>query len=128
MDSAIGVKIRKVREIKNLRQSYMANKLSISQSTYSDIESGKLSINNERLKEIATILEVAPEVIEGFSDQVVFNSCVQSGYINTNYINPIEKIDDLYNEVINGLKEQVQTLNEVIITKNEIIEVLKNLK
>ncbi len=106
----------------------MANKLSISQSTYSDIESGKLIINHERLIEFAAILEVSPEVIEGFSDQVIFKACIQSGYINTNYINPIEKIDELYNEVIRGLKEQIQTLNEGIITKNEFIYVLKSRK
>ncbi len=126
MDALIGVKIRKVRELKNFRQNYVADKLSISQSTYSDIENGKVIINSERLQEIADILEVTSELIEGFSDQVVFNSCSQSGYYNTYHINPVEKIDELYNEVINGLKNQIQTLQNNISTKDEIIQILKN--
>ena len=114
MDQAIGIKIRKIREIKNLSQSYLADKLSVSQSAYSDLENGKIRVTQQKLKEIADILEVTPEVIEGYSDSVIFNSCTQSGYINNNYINPIEKIDELYNEVITQYKERIKTLEEFI--------------
>ncbi len=121
MDKAIGLKIRKVREIKNFSQEYVANKLSISQSAYSNIENGKTSITNENLTAIATVLDVTPEVIEGFNDQVVFNSCSQSGYINTNNItNPIEKIESLYEEVISQLKERIRNLEEIIALKDSL--------
>ena len=80
MDTVIGYKIRKVREIKNLSQSYMADKLSISQSSYSDIENCKTKISEEKLNEIARVLEVDSETIKNFNDQVVFNACSQSGY------------------------------------------------
>lgn len=121
MDKTIGLKIRKVREIKNFSQEYVANKLSISQSAYSNIENGKTSITNENLTDIATILDVTPEVIEGFNDQVVFNSCSQSGYINTNNItNPVEKIENLYEEVISQLKERISNLEEIIALKDSL--------
>jgi len=128
MDKMIGFKIRKVREIKDITQSFVANKLSLSQSTYSDIENGKSVVTSKMLEQIATILKVTPEVIEGFSDTVVFNSCTQSGYINTNNINPLEKIDQLYNEIIEGLKNQVITLKETIVAKDKVIALLEGHK
>jgi len=128
MDKMIGFKIRKVREIKDITQSFVANKLSLSQSTYSDIENGKSVVTSKMLEQIATILKVTPEVIEGFSDTVVFNSCTQSGYINTNNINPLEKIDQLYNEIIEGLKNQVITLKETIVAKDKVIVLLEEHK
>lgn len=98
----------------------MANKLSISQSAYSNIENGKTVVTSDYLDRIADILEVTPEVIEGFNDQVVFNSCVQSGFSNTyNITNPIEKIEALYEEVIQQLKERIRSLEEIIALKDQ---------
>ncbi|HNS41997.1 MAG TPA: helix-turn-helix transcriptional regulator [Taishania sp.] len=119
MDKLIGKKIRKVREIKNFSQEYVANKLSISQSAYSNIENGKTLISEKSLNSIAKILEVTPEIIQGYNDQVIFNSCIQSGYVNTNNINnPIDKIESLYEEIIKQLKERIHILDEIIKLKN----------
>lgn len=115
MDVSLGLNIRKIRELKDFSQQYIADKLSISQSSYSDIENGKVLLSEKRLEEIASVLEVSPEVIKGFSEQVIFNSCVQSGYINTNNIqNPLEKQEELYEEIIFQLKERIKVLEERI--------------
>lgn len=53
-----GENIRIIREIKGFKQDYMALMLDISQSGYAKIESGKSSINIERLHQIAKVLEV----------------------------------------------------------------------
>lgn len=119
MDKAIGLKIRKVREIKSFSQEYVANKLSVSQSAYSNIENGKTPVTSENLKTIAEILEVTPEVIEGFNDQVVFNSCSQSGQFNTYNISTLEK-DELFQEVITQLKERIRNLEEIIALKDSL--------
>lgn len=119
MDKAIGLKIRKVREIKSFSQEYVANKLSISQSAYSNIENGKTPITDENLNTIASILEVNPEVIKGFNDQVVFNSCSQSGQFNTYISNPVEKVEQLYEEVVLQLKERIRHLEEIIALMNK---------
>lgn len=126
MDKLIGFKIRKVREIKNFSQDYVADKLLISQSTYSDIENGKQDISKEKLKRIATILEVTPEIIENFSEHVIFNSCSQSCVSNTyNITNPIEKINELHKELIEQLKERIKTLQDNLKSKDELIQLLK---
>lgn len=121
MDTVIGYKIRKVREIKNLSQSYMADKLSISQSSYSDIENCKTKISEEKLNEIARVLEVDSETIKNFNDQVVFNACSQSGYYNTNNITSTAKIEELYKEIIKSKDEQILQLQEQLLSlKNEL--------
>ena len=121
------MKVRKIREIKNVSQSYLADKLSISQSAYSDLENGKTRITEQKLKEIAAILKVTPEIIEGYSDSVVFNSCTQSGNKNILYLDPLEKIDKLYNQLIEQQSNQIKALEETIRVKNKLIEVLENL-
>lgn len=121
MDKSIGLKIRKVREIKNFNQSYVADKLSISQSAYSDLENGKVRVTEKKLQEIANVLEVTPEIIEGFSDSVIFNSCSQSGQYNTYNIKEIQK-EELYNEVVFQLKERIKNLEEIVLLKDKLLK------
>ncbi|GAA0876479.1 hypothetical protein GCM10009118_28890 [Wandonia haliotis] len=127
MDHTIGLKIRKVRELKNFSQQYVADKLSVSQGYYSDIENCKTNISEERLNEISNILDVNPDAIKSFNDQVVFNSCSQSGYLNT-YNIPFDKIDKLYEEIIRSHEQRIEDLQKVIEAKNQIIELLEKRK
>lgn len=55
---AITLNIRKVRELRNYTQDYLAAKLCISQNAYSKIELGYSNITLVRLIHIAEILEV----------------------------------------------------------------------
>lgn len=100
----------------------------MNQSTYSDIENGVISISEEKLMRIADALEVSREVIEWFNDQVIFNSCVQSGYVNTNHINPIEKIQQLHDELDVQFKSEIDILKDTIKAKDDLIEMLKTQK
>lgn len=54
----IGELIRIQRVIKGYSQEYVANRLDISQSAYSNLESGNTKVSAERLVEIADVLEV----------------------------------------------------------------------
>lgn len=125
MDSVVGYKIRKIREIKNFSQKYMADKLSISQSFYSDIENCKTEISNEKLEEIARILEVNSDTIKNFNDQVIFNTCSQSGYYNTNNIFSIEKIEALYKEISKVKDEHILQLQNIIQSLKEEIDFIR---
>ena len=70
----IGDKIKKVRELKNYTQEYMAEQLDISQAAYSKLEHGTIKVSSEKLAEIARILGVSPEDIATFDSQKYFNS------------------------------------------------------
>lgn len=55
---AIAANIRRIRELKNYTQDYLAAKLGISQNAYSKIELGYSNITLSRLFNIAEILEI----------------------------------------------------------------------
>lgn len=117
-NNAIGIKIRKIREIKSFSQEYVANKLSISQSAYSNIENEKTPVTAKNLEQIAAILEVTPEIIKGFNDQMVFESCSQSVFLQATGISKPEK-ETLYLELIQQLKERIRSLEEIIALKDQ---------
>ncbi len=53
-------KIKRLRELRNYTQEYMAGRLGISQRGYSKIESGKSTLSVQRLRQIAEALECNP--------------------------------------------------------------------
>lgn len=57
----------------------------------------------------------------------MFNSCSQSGYLNTHNI-PFDKIDKLYEEIIRSHEQRIEDLQKVIEAKNQIIELLEKRK
>lgn len=61
----IGKKIRKIRELKNLKQEFIASELNMSIRGYSKIENEETQITINRLVEIANVLDVDPlEIIQ----------------------------------------------------------------
>ncbi|MCF2221004.1 helix-turn-helix transcriptional regulator [Chryseobacterium sp. PS-8] len=70
----IGNKIKNIRELKNLTQEYVAEKLDISQAAYSKLESGETKVSKEKLAQIAEALEVTPEDIKSFDSKKYFNN------------------------------------------------------
>ncbi len=80
----------------------MAEKLGISQAAYSDLENGKIKITEEKLKQIANILEVEETAIRNFNDTLILNSGLHSGcyWYSNNNIQPNEKIQELYEVLI----------------------------
>jgi len=72
--TTLGTKIKKVREIKNMTQQHVADRLQIGQSQYSRIESNSLNCSDELLVQIAEILEVEKEDIENFDEQYLFTN------------------------------------------------------
>jgi len=66
--------IRKMRELRNFTQDYMATQLGITQAGYSKIESGTTDISFSKIEEIAGILSVTPADLVAFDSQKYFNS------------------------------------------------------
>jgi transcriptional regulator with XRE-family HTH domain len=65
---------QKIREIKGYSQEYVANRLNMSQNSYSKIELEQTRLNIERLNEIAGVFEISPNEILNFDDSYLFKS------------------------------------------------------
>ncbi len=61
--TTLGTKIKKIRELRNLTQDHMADKLGISQSAYSKLETDETTISQERLVQIAKALDITVQDI-----------------------------------------------------------------
>ena len=79
MIMGIGHKLRRIREIKNYSQDYIAQKLDISAKAYSKIENEETRLSVDRLYQLADILEVKPEDLLNFDEKVVIHSISNSG-------------------------------------------------
>ncbi len=104
------LKIKQIRELKNITQDYIAKELEISTRAYSKIETGETQLTINRLNQISKILHIDPIEILGFDEKQIFNECKQDGYIGINHINMPDKLINQYEETIKALKEQIELL------------------
>jgi transcriptional regulator with XRE-family HTH domain len=104
------LKIKQIRELKNLTQDSVAVKLDLSTRAYSKIETGETQLTINRLNEISAIFEIDPMEILGFDDKQVFNINNSTGNNGYNNIYFPEKLVQQYEETIQALKEQIQLL------------------
>jgi len=110
----LGQKIKKLRELKNLSQSYVADKLNISQGNFSKIENSNSDIPYSKLEELATILGLTVEEILGFNEKMIFNlknNKLANGLV-INQISANEK--KLYEDYIESLKIENTYLKSMI--------------
>ncbi|KAF5062790.1 helix-turn-helix protein [anaerobic digester metagenome] len=113
-------KIRKVRELRNFSQEYMAIQLGISQVAYSKIETGLTRLDLKRLEKIAETLDIDPFTLMSFDDKYIFNNHGinnqggnQSGTIVNHYhAEKNEKL--LLIERVEKVEHEITKLNEKI--------------
>jgi transcriptional regulator with XRE-family HTH domain len=108
------IKIKQIRELKNLTQEYVATQLDLTTRAYSKIESGETQLTINRLNEISKILGIEPMEVLGFDDRQVFNNCKQEGNIGINHINVPEKLIQQYEKTIQILEDEVSLLKSLI--------------
>ncbi len=118
----IGRNIRRLREIKNVKQESLAYSLSFSQQKISKLEQME-SIDESTLGRIADALELSVEVIKNFDQENVINSCFavpQQAYHSApnQDFNAIEKIIELYERLIASEKEKNAILSSKIAWMN----------
>jgi transcriptional regulator with XRE-family HTH domain len=115
----IGHKIKNIRELKNLTQEYMAEKLDISQAAYSKLEKGEIKISDEKLVQISNVLEVRPDDIKSFDSQKYFNSVSN---VEGDYSGIYVYIGGTDSELVKKLHEDKITLLEELLKhhKNEL--------
>ncbi|TAE45679.1 MAG: XRE family transcriptional regulator [Cytophagia bacterium] len=108
----IGTKIKKVRELRNFTQDYVAEKLEMTQAGYSKIEQGIVDVPYSRLEQIAKVLNIKIEDIISFDEKVLItnqlnnHANITNGYILGDKLvleyvekNYLSRIDDLTKQV-----------------------------
>lgn len=108
------IKIKQIRELKNLTQEYVAQQLGLSTRAYSKIETGETQLTINRLNEISAILEVQPMEVLEFNDKKIFNINHSTGNNGYNNIIYSEKLIQQYEETIQALKEQIAVMKLLI--------------
>lgn len=122
----IGNKIHKVRELKNITAKDMADRLDMTLSGYQRIERDEVSINIERLLEIAGIFEMKPDELLTFDEKMVFNNYGEKAtQIGTNINNYPEKFEQLHEEKTKLLEDKVKLQEEMIEMLKEKIKGLE---
>jgi transcriptional regulator with XRE-family HTH domain len=111
----IGNKIKKVRELRNYTQDYMAEKLNMSQAGYSKIERDEVDVNFEKIERISEILGITPSALVGFDEKYVFHNYSQTtNSFGINQDAGFNQARQLYEEQILLLKDKIKYLEEKI--------------
>jgi transcriptional regulator with XRE-family HTH domain len=116
----IGDKLKRIRDIKGLKQEDIAALLKITPQAYSKVERNETKLDTDRLEEIAKIFNMTVDEIQQFDDKNLFvnnlQECKESITINniTNHYNSDQTIIDSllqqHKEMIASLKDEIQFL------------------
>lgn len=128
---SIGKKVERIRKFRGIKQEYVANKLSISQKQYSNIEQQD-EIEEQLLEQIAEILGVTADAIKNFDDDKIVY------YINSTHLHDF-KIEVHGNTMsdnalgsINGQqfnsKEIISELIDRLVKSQQELDSFKNSK
>lgn len=109
----LGDKIKKLRELKNYTQQYLADELGISLSGYGKIERDQTEITLSRLMQIAEILDVDLFTLIQFNGDSFFKSTKNSSS-NSDLDGVKVSYSDWANELIEKYKEENGYLKELV--------------
>ena len=122
----IGRNISRIRELKGMKQDALAYAIGLSQQTISSIETSE-TVDKEKLEKIAEALGVTVEAIENFSEEAVFNffnnfydnSSISGaqGINNSCTFNPLDKVVELYERLVQVEKEKNEFLEKMLKEK-----------
>jgi transcriptional regulator with XRE-family HTH domain len=120
----IGTRIKRFRELKNLTQEHLAERLGISQNSYSRLESETVKITTDRLKEIAGVLDVPAEYLLN-TEAPVYNF---SNNTSNKFVGHIENIYDDQKELLQKTIEMLEIqLKEVNEDRKRLLEMIAEL-
>lgn len=119
-----GANVRRWREWRNINQDVLAEQIGVSQATFSGYEK-KDKLEPEILDKIAKALEIPVEAITEISNESPINifsgtwndNSLASGSMYNPTFNPIDKIVELYDRLLESEKEKVAILQEVLRDK-----------
>ena len=124
----IGRKISRIRELRDMKQEALAQAMGTNQQAISLIENSE-TIDEEKLVEVAKALGVTPEAIKNFSEEAVinyFNTFTDTDFSNSQgafshnrdcTFNPLDKVVELYERLVQAEKEKVEYLEKLLKNK-----------
>jgi transcriptional regulator with XRE-family HTH domain len=111
----LGRKISRIREIRGIKQDYLATELGVSQQTISKIEQSE-QVEDSTLEKIAAVLGLSAEAIKNFSEEALINN-INSSYDNSTLnvnnhcsFNPLDKVVELYERLLASEREKIEIL------------------
>jgi len=122
----IGRKIARIRELRGMKQETLAEELGISQQSVSSLEKSE-TVDDEKLERVAQVLGVTKEGIQNLSEETVLN--IISNTFNSNdsstlnainiqpSFNPIDKVVELYERLVQAQQDKVTYLEELLKNK-----------
>lgn len=117
----LGRKIRGIRELRNIKQDYLATQLGVSQQTISNIEQSE-EVEDTTLDKIAKVLGISVEGIKNFTEEAVvnfFNTFNDTSAFNNHCtFNPLDKLMEV-------VEENKQLYERLLASEREKIELLK---
>lgn len=113
-DVHLGEKIRGLRRLKGIKQETLAKGLGIVQQNVSKMEQKK-DIPLERLERAAQILGVSVDELQNFDERGLVNNNFgeQRDVVHYN-INPLEKVTELYEELLKAKQEVMEAKDALI--------------
>ena len=121
----IGRKISRIRELREMKQEALAQALGTNQQAISAIENSE-TIDEEKLKAIAEALGVTVEGIKNFSEEAAinyFNTFTDTDFTNSQgafsqnhqcSFNPLDKVVELYERLVQAEKDKVEYLERLM--------------
>jgi transcriptional regulator with XRE-family HTH domain len=127
----IGSKLKRLREIKNLKQEDVAKRLNISKQAYSKIERDETKLDIQRIMDLSEIFEVsAEELLRGESCNVNLNQPKEcnnqqfSGNLSTinNHYYYGNEITPLLQKTIESQQETIKRLESELLYLRKLLE------
>lgn len=109
----VGTKIKKVRELRNFTQEYVAEQVGMTTSGYSRIERGEVKVSIERLGQIAKALDLRPHDLTSFDEKSFFSNLGNANdqrFSTSNEQATVQQVIAAYEARIADLKDEIQFL------------------
>lgn len=113
----IGQNIRKLRELRNFTQQYMAEKLEMTQGNYARIENEEIHLSEERLQKISGLLGYSTEFIIQFDVEKIYDIVTERRENATKEVYQFQispELKQLYESRIKSLESYVDELKSEI--------------
>jgi len=109
----VGKNIKQLRELKNLTQSHIAERLNMSIGGYSKIESGQTDVTLSKIQRIAEILEADLATILNFDPKNIFNQYNNTHSIITGSVDT-QNNDSNILKILSNIQEEITSVKHVI--------------